>query len=96
MTRRQFAIFGNVPTPPYDWVHARAGKSSAWGVVIPVSERNDLHLLAQREAAGRWIWTLTIYRTIGGRYVRRIARGVAPTLSGAQSAAEASARVWLT
>lgn len=56
--------------------------------MIPISERNELHLLAQRGTAARWAWTLTIHCSDGG-YVTQLARGVEPTLTAPKRAAEA-------
>ena len=93
--RHQLVTRDDVPLPPYEWGHDRSGAKSAWGVNLPISERHDLQLMAQRGTAGRWSWTLTIYRTGSTDLVTRIARGVLPTLSAAKPAAEAAARAWL-
>ena len=93
--RRQLVTRDDVPLPPYEWSHDRSGVKSAWGVNLPISERHDLQLMAQRGTAGRWTWTLTIYRTGSTDQVTRIARGVQPTLTAAKPAAEAAARAWL-
>ena len=73
-----------------------SGATSHLRVNLPISERHDLQLMAQRGTAGRWTWTLTIYRTGSTDQVTRIARGVQPTLTAPKPAAEAAARTWLT
>lgn len=93
--RQQLVTRDDVPLPPYEWSHDRSGSKSAWGVNLPISERHDLQLMAQRGTAARWTWTLTVYRTATTDQVTRIARGVQPTLTAAKPAAEAAARAWL-
>ncbi|MHA6510824.1 hypothetical protein [Tessaracoccus sp. Y1736] len=93
--RQHLVTLDDVPLPPYEWSHARSGVKSAWGVNLPISERHDLQLMAQRGTAGRWTWTLTIYSTGSTDQVTRIARGVQSTLTAAKPAAEAAARTWL-
>ena len=94
--RQPLVTRDDVPLPPYEWSHDRSGPQSAWGVNLPISERHDLQLMAQRGTAGRWSWTLTIYRTGSTDQVTRIARGVQPTLTAAKPVAETAARGWLT
>lgn len=93
--RQQLVTRDDVPPPPYQWSHDRSGVKSAWGVNLQISERHDLQLMAQRGTAGRWTWTLTIYRTGSTDQVTRIARGVQPTLTAAKPATEAAAGTWL-
>ena len=93
--RRQLVTFDDVALPPYTWTHGRRGTRSTWGVNLPISTRHDLQLMAQRGTAGRWTWTVIIYRTGKTDHVAHIARGVEPTLTAAKPAAEAAARTWL-
>lgn len=46
-----------------------------------ISERHDLQLMSQRSTAGRWSWTVIVYRAGGNVHVTRVAGGVEPTLS---------------
>lgn len=93
---RQFVTRDDVPLPPYEWSHVRRGARSTWGVSLAISERHDLQLMAQRGTAGRWSWTVTVYRAGGNVHVTRVAGGVEPTLSAARPAAEAAVGLWVS
>lgn len=76
MSRSQSVTLDEAPhLSSRDWIHARAGRSSAWAVVTPLSERNELHFQAQGDRTTT-TWTLSIYRRSGGSYITQIAHGV--------------------